>query len=79
VQLDELYGVLRAVKTGEMGPEEADQRLKKRSCWVWAALDPVSKLLMGVVVEERRLPMGQQLVHQVAEKLAVGCVPLVYD
>ena len=76
VQLDELYGVLRAVKAGEMGPEEADQRLKKRSCWVWAALDPVSKLLMGVVVGERRLPMGQQLVHQVAEKLAVGCVPL---
>ena len=29
VQLDELYGVLRAVKAGELGPEEVDQRLKK--------------------------------------------------
>ena len=76
VQLDELYGVLRAVKAGEMGLEEVEQRLKKRSCWVWGAIDPVSKLVLGLVVGQRRLPMAQQLVHQVVEKLAEGCVPL---
>jgi len=76
LQLDKLYGVLRAAKAGEIGPEEVEQKLKKRSCWVWGAIDPVSKLLLGVVVGQRRLPLAQQLVHQVVEKVVEGCVPL---
>ena len=46
LQLDELYGVLRAVKVGEIGPVEVDQRLKKRRCWVWAAIDPITKEIL---------------------------------
>ncbi len=76
VQLDELYGVPRAVKVGKMEPEEGKKRLKKQTCWVWGAIDPVSKLMMGLVVGDRRLPMAQKLVHQVREKLSKDCVPL---
>src|SRR3989441_8117385 len=76
VQLDELYAVLCAVKDGEVSEAEALQRLSRSPHWVWAAIDPVSKLLLTIEVGERTRAMAQRVVHQVAQVLAPGCVPL---
>ncbi len=43
---------------------------------MWAAIDPVSKLLLTIEVGERTRAMAQRVVHQVAQVLAPGCVPL---
>jgi hypothetical protein len=76
VQLDELYAVLRAVQDGKLSQDEAIQRLDRSPQWVWAAIDPESKLLLAIDVGDRTLAMAQRLVHQVAQVLAPGCVPL---
>src|SRR5919204_1056750 len=76
LQLDELYVVLRALKTGEIGEDEALQRLERSPYWVWTAMDPQSKLLLVIDVGTRTLAMAQRIVHQVAKMLAPGCVPL---
>jgi len=76
VQLDELYALLCAVKDGEVSEAEALQRLSRSPHWVWAAIDPVSKLLLIIEVGERTRAMAQRVVHQVAQVLAPGCVPL---
>jgi IS1 family transposase/transposase-like protein len=76
VQLDELYAVLSAVKAGQMTEAEAIERLEHSPHWVWAAIDPQSKLLLAINVGERTLAMAQRLVHQVVAVLAPGCVPL---
>jgi transposase-like protein len=75
VQLDELFAVLSAVKAGE-GSAEALPRWSRSPCWVWVALDPVTKLLLAIAVGERTLALAQRLVHQVAQVLAPDCVPL---
>src|SRR5882672_732560 len=67
VQLDELFALLSAVKTGEVSDAEAIQRLSRSPHWVWAAIDPITK---------QPLAMAQRLVHQVAQVFAPGCVPL---
>ena len=66
VQLDELYATLRAVKDGALGEDEAIERLSRSPHWVWAAMDPESKLLLTIDVGERTLAMAQCVVHQVA-------------
>jgi IS1 family transposase len=76
VQLDELFARLRAVKAGEVSDAEAIQRLSRSPHWVWAALDPVTKLLLAIEVGERTLAMAQRLVHQVTRVLAPDRVPL---
>src|SRR6266481_5031608 len=76
VQLDELFALLSAVKTGEVSDAEAIQRLSRSPHWVWAAIDPVTKLLLTIDVGDRTLAMAQRLVHQVAQVFAPGCVPL---
>jgi hypothetical protein len=76
LQLDELYVVLRALKAGEIGEDEAIQRLGRSPSWVWTALAPESKLLLVIDVGTRTLAMAQCIVHQVAKVLAPGCVPL---
>ena len=76
VQLDELFALLSAVKTGEVSDAEAIQRLSRSPHWVWGALDPVTKLLLTIEVGERTLAMAQRVVHQVVQVLAPGCVPL---
>jgi IS1 family transposase len=67
VQMDELYALLRDVS------EEGQER---RKCWVWAAIDPISKLLLGIKVGDRSLEMAQRLVHSVTRVLAPGVVPM---
>jgi len=76
VQLDELFTLLSAVKTGEVSEAEAVERLSRSPHWVWAAIDPVTKLLLTVDVGDRTLAMAQRVVHQVVQVLAPACVPL---
>jgi len=76
VQLDELFALLSAVKTGEVSEAVAIARLSRSPHWVWAALDPVTKLLLTIDVGDRTLAMAQRVVHQVVQVLAPGCVPL---
>ena len=76
LQLDELYAVLRALKTGEINDDQAMKRLERSPYWVWTAMDPTSKLLVVVDVGSRTLAMAQRVVHQVTEVLAPGCAPL---
>src|SRR5215472_7856903 len=76
VQLDELFALLSAVKTGEVSEAEAVERLSRAPHWVWAAIDPVTKLLVTVDVGDRTLAMAQHVVHQVVQVLAPGCMPL---
>jgi IS1 family transposase len=51
-------------------------RKRRSHLWVWAAIDPVAKLLLAVVVGDRSLATAQMLVHLVAQVLAPGVVPL---
>src|SRR5467141_1353189 len=76
VQLDELFALLSAVKTDEVSAAEAVERLSRSPHWVWAAIDPVTKLLLTIDVGDRTLAMAQRMVHQVVQVLAPGCVPL---
>src|SRR5215510_14031938 len=50
VQLDELFALLSAVKAGEVSEAEAIARLERSPQWVWTAIDPESKLLLGLDV-----------------------------
>jgi IS1 family transposase len=76
LQLNELYAVLRAFKTGEINADHAMKRLERSPYWIWTAMDPTSKLLVVVDVGCRTLAMAQRVVHQVSRVLAPGCVPL---
>ena len=76
VQLDELYAVLSAVKDGTVSEAEAIERLERSPRWVWVAMDPESKLLLGLDVGDRTLAMAQCFVHQVVQVLAPDCAPL---
>jgi IS1 family transposase len=76
LQLDELYAVLRDLKTGEISEDEAITRLERSPSWVWTAIDPTSKLLVVVDIGSHTLAMAQWVVHQVVQMLAPGCVPL---
>src|SRR5439155_24555007 len=53
---------------------EAVQRLSRSPHWVWAAMDPESKLLLALNMGDRALAMAQRVVHQVVQVLAPGCV-----
>jgi IS1 family transposase len=76
IQLDELYAVLSAVKSGELSEDEAIRRLSRSPQWVWTAMDPETKLLLVVDVGTRTLAMAQRMLHQVAQCFAPHCVPL---
>jgi len=77
VQLDALFALLSAVKAGAVSEAEAITRLSRSPHWVWAAMDPVTKLLLTIDVGARTLAMAQRVVHQVVQVLAPGCVPLL--
>jgi hypothetical protein len=76
VPLDALLALLSAVKTGEVSAAEAVERLSRSPHWVWAAIDPVTKLLRTVDIGDHTLAMAQRVVHQVVQVVAPGCVPL---
>src|SRR5262249_14847470 len=74
--LDELFALLSAVKDGTVSAADAIERLERSPHWVWAAMDPESKLLLTIDVGDRTLAMAQRVVHQVAQVLAPDCAPL---
>jgi len=76
VQLDELFAVLSAGKTGQGSDIETSVPCSRAPHWVWAAIDPVNKLLLALDVGERTLERAQRLVHQVRQVLSPGWVPL---
>src|SRR4029450_9128077 len=76
VQLDELFALLSAVKDGEVSAAEAIERLERSPQWVWVAMDPERKLVLGRDVGARTLAMAQRVVHHVAQVLAPDCAPL---
>src|SRR5215468_8717151 len=76
VQLDELFALLSAVKTGEVSAAEAIERLERSPQWVWVAMDPESKLLLAIDVGQRTLALAQRVVHHVVRLLAPDCAPL---
>jgi IS1 family transposase/transposase-like protein len=67
VQMDELYALLAGMR-GEDG--------ERQSCWVWVAMDPLTKLWLNTAVGDRSLEMAQCLVHGVVSLLAPGVVPM---
>lgn len=66
VQVDELWALLGL----------RQKKDKRNSRWVWAAVDPVSKLFVSFVVGDRCLDAAQLLIHAVVQVLTAGCVPL---
>jgi hypothetical protein len=76
VQLDAFYAGLRDLKAGAISDDEALKRLERSSYWVWTAMDPERTLLVVIEVGTRTLEMAQRVVHQVAQVLAPGCLPL---
>jgi hypothetical protein len=76
VQMDELFALLSAVKAGEVSEADAIERLSRSPYWVWAAIDPVTTLLLTIDVGDRTRAMAQSVVHQVVQVLAPGCVLL---
>jgi IS1 family transposase/transposase-like protein len=70
IQLDELWALLGQRDQDEPGPPQRGTR------WVWAGVDPVSKLLLATVVGDRSLATAQLLIHAIAVLLAPGCIPL---
>ena len=76
VQLDELYATLSAVRDGELSEADAIERLSTSPLWVWTAIEPESKLMVGLQVGDRGLAMAQAVLHQITQLLAPGCIPL---
>jgi hypothetical protein len=63
VQLDDLLAMLRAVKAGEVRAGAAIQRLSRAPHGVWAAIDPVSKLVLTIDVRDRTLARTQRSIR----------------
>jgi len=77
VQLDELCVWVSKVQAGQGSDIVASEPSCPRAPhWVWAAIDPISKLLLALDVGERTLDMAQRLVHQVRQVLAPRSLPL---
>jgi IS1 family transposase len=76
VQLDEVCAWVSEVQAGQGRAIETSEPCPRAPHWVWAAIDPVSKVLLGLDVGERTLEMAQRLVHHVQQVLAPGCLPL---
>lgn len=62
-----------------MSEAEALEQLSRSPRWVWTAIDPESQLLLSVQEGERTLAMAQAMLHQIAQLLALGCVPLFWS
>lgn len=67
---------MRDGTTGALSEDEAITHLERSPAWVWTAIDPDSKGLLGIEVGTRTLEMAQRVVHRVAQGLATGCIPL---
>ena len=59
-----------------MSETEAIERLSRSPHWGWTAVDPETKLLLSAQGGDRTLALAQAVLHQLAQLLAPGCVPL---
>ena len=64
------------MKEGDVREAEALKRLSRSPHGVWAAIAPVSQLLLTLDVGDRPLAMAQRMGHQVVRVVAPGGVPL---
>lgn len=71
VQVDEMWALL-----GRRDVDPETQQKSRGVRWVWAAIDPVSKLLLATIIGDRSETSAQRLIHAVVALLAPGCVPL---
>jgi IS1 family transposase len=62
VQMDELYTRIRATAS---------------ACWVWLAIDPVSKVIPSLHVGERTRTDAFTLLHDLKQRLNPSCVPAI--
>src|SRR3989442_5573030 len=76
VQLDALYAMLSAATDAQLRAGRARRRLTRSPQWVWTAIDPQSKLLLAITIGPRTQAMAQQVLHQVARRLAPDRMPL---
>src|SRR5215471_16029468 len=76
VQLDEVFGLLSAVKDGTVSEAEAIERLERSPRGVWVAMDPESTLVLTIDVGNRTLALAQRVVQQVVQVVAPNCAPL---
>jgi hypothetical protein len=72
VQLDEIFAALGHLLEAGVGLGEA----QAGSSWLWTAMDPVSKLLLVMVVGDHSLAVAQMVVYQVKRRLAAHCLPV---
>jgi hypothetical protein len=72
VQLDEIFAALGHLLEAGVGLGE----MQAGSSWLWTAMDPVSKLLLVMVVGDHSLAVAQAVVHQVKRRLAAHCLPV---
>ena len=68
VQVDELWAI--PGKRDELASQKRNTR------WIWSATDPESKLWLGFLIADRSLEATQVFIHQIAQLLAPGCIPL---
>jgi hypothetical protein len=71
-----LYAVLRDLNAGLISDDEAIERLERSPSWVSTAIDPKSKLLLGVDGGTRTLAMAQRVLHHLGQVWAPDCGPL---
>jgi IS1 family transposase len=70
VQVDEWW-VLVGLGRDEALPQTLSAH-RHAHAWVWAAIDPISKLLLATLVGDRSLASAQRLIHAVVVTLAPG-------
>ncbi len=75
IQVDELWALLGRRDNNNEEGEEKQRGIR----WVWAGMDPVSKLMLGYVVGDRSLICAQLLIHTIVTLLAPGCVPVFFS
>lgn len=71
VQVDEMWALL-----GRQDVDAETQQKSRGVRWIWAAIDPVSKLLLATIIGDRSETSAQRLIHAVVALLAPGCAPL---
>jgi len=74
VQVDELWALVQS--WGQDEDARTEPKTRRRQGWVWAGIDPDSKLLLATVVGGRSLAYAQLLIHAIMLTLAPGLVPL---
>jgi IS1 family transposase/transposase-like protein len=74
VQLDELWTFVRKKEKTLSAWEKLHSEYG--DTWIWVAFDPVSKLVLALVIGEREQRQADSLLGQLKARLVAGCTPL---